>query len=89
MGMIVFVVSELYEGQVHIPSLDPVGREGNMWANLQWWDSYHLVYYWFGFWFCNLVWGVVPYYRLHRAVCETVRAFALLTEARQKDVKAA
>lgn len=81
MGMIVFVVAELYEGQVHVPALDPVGDgNGNPWANVKFWDENHFVYYWFGFWFCNLIWGVVPYYRMHRAVRESVRAFAVAAE---------
>jgi hypothetical protein len=70
MGMIVFVVSEVYEGQTKIPALDPVGIPGDRWANLKFTDPYHLVYYWFGFWFCNLIWGFVPYYRITRAVDE-------------------
>ena len=85
MGMIVFVVSELYEGQVNIPARDPVGSNGNMWANVKFLDSYHLVYYWFGFWCCNLVWGFVPYYRLHRAVRETARAFRMAAETKMDE----
>lgn len=75
-GMIVFVVGEVYEGQLNVPALDPVGTpEGGTWANVKF-GVYHLVYYWFGFWFCNLVWGVVPYYRIHRGMQECYRAFA-------------
>lgn len=69
MGMIVFLASEVYEGQLNIPALDPVGVPGNRWANLKL-NHYHLTYYWFGFWFCNLVWAVVPYYRIRRALAE-------------------
>ena len=75
-GMIVFVGAELYERQIHVPALDPVGDGTHMWANVKFFDAYHFVYYWFGFWFCNLVWGVVPYYRLQRAVSETAKAAA-------------
>lgn len=78
MGMLVFVVSELYEGQVNIPALDPVGVDGHgMWANAKL-NLYHFTYYWFGFWFCNLIWGFVPYYRLHRAACESARALGVV-----------
>jgi len=64
MGMVVFVGAEVYEGQLNVPALDPVGVPGDRWANLQSMNLYHFTYYWFGFWFCNLVWGVVPYYRI-------------------------
>lgn len=71
MGMIIFVGSEVYEGQVNIPALDPVGNGSKLSLKF---NLYHLMYYWFGFWFCNLLWGVVPYYRIHRAVAECRRA---------------
>jgi EXPERA (EXPanded EBP superfamily) len=77
-GMVVFVVAELYEGQLCIPALDPVGVPGNMWANMKF-DMYHFVYYWFGFWFCNLIWGFVPLLRIRRALFECSRAFQLST----------
>lgn len=68
-GMLVFVGAELYEGQLNVPAEDPVGIDGNRWANVRF-NLYHLTYYWFGFWFCNLVWGVVPIYRIYRAAEE-------------------
>ena len=71
-GMIVFVLSEVYEGQHSIPALDPVGTDTGLVFKF---NLYHLVYYWFGFWFCNLVWGVFPYYRIMRAVDECQRVF--------------
>jgi len=74
MGMVMFVGAEVYEGQLNVPALDPVGIEGNRWANVKF-DLYHFTYYWFGFWFCNLVWGVVPYYRAMRAVEECRAVF--------------
>jgi hypothetical protein len=40
-----------------VPALDPVGVPGNKWANVKF-DFYHFTYYWFGFWFCNLIWYV-------------------------------
>jgi EXPERA (EXPanded EBP superfamily) len=75
MGMIVFVGAEVYEGQLNVPALDPVGIPGNRWANVKPFDFYHFTYYWFGFWFCNLIWGCVPYYRIMRAVGECKRSF--------------
>jgi EXPERA (EXPanded EBP superfamily) len=69
MGMIVFVAAEVYEGQLAVPALDPVGIPANRWANIKF-NFYHLVYYWFAFWFCNLVWGVVPLIRIQRALQE-------------------
>lgn len=57
MGMIVFVFAELNEGQLNVPAIDPVGIPGNRWANVKVFDLYHFTYYWFGFWFCNFVWG--------------------------------
>jgi EXPERA (EXPanded EBP superfamily) len=69
-GMVGFILGELYEGQIHVPAKDPVGTlvtavDGtvsiNSWGNVKFLDMYHFVYYWFGFWFCNLIWAVVPY----------------------------
>ncbi|GKY90385.1 hypothetical protein MPSEU_000012500 [Mayamaea pseudoterrestris] len=71
-GMIVFVGAEVYEGQFNIPALDPVGTKDGLDFKF---NMYHLVYYWFGFWFCNLVWGVIPYFRIMRAVNECRFAF--------------
>jgi EXPERA (EXPanded EBP superfamily) len=76
-GMIVFVGAEVYEGQLNVPALDPVGIPGNAWANLQFFNLYHVTYYWFGFWFCNLVWGFVPIYRMAVASHECHQALAL------------
>lgn len=75
MGMVIFVGAELYEGQVHIPAQDPRGLPGSVPLLNTFTSIYHLTYYWFGFWFCNSVWGIVPYYRMHRAVMECRRAF--------------
>jgi EXPERA (EXPanded EBP superfamily) len=74
MGMVIFIVTEVYEGQVNIPALDPVGNQNDGTLQLRY-NLYHLVYYWFAFWFCNLIWGVVPYYRIQRAMQECHRAF--------------
>ena len=68
-GAIAFIVGELFQGQVHIPAQDPVGENGYK-LNL-----YHFTYYWFGFWFCNTIWIIVPYYRMKRACIEIHRAF--------------
>jgi hypothetical protein len=57
MGMILFIAAEVMEGQLNVPALDPVGVPGNKWANVKF-DFYHFTYYWFGFWFCNLIWYV-------------------------------
>jgi EXPERA (EXPanded EBP superfamily) len=73
-GMIIFVASEVYEGQLNVPALDPVGIPGHPWANIKF-DVYHLIHYWFGFWFCNLVWGIVPLIRIKRAIIECNNAF--------------
>jgi hypothetical protein len=77
-GMIVFVGAEVYEGQLNVPANDPVGVPGNAWANVQLFDVYHLTYYWFGFWICNLVWWFVPYYRMVRAVDEIYQRFSVV-----------
>jgi len=69
MGLIVFMLPEvMLQEQIHIPALDPVGVPGNAWANVQLFDPYHLIYYWFGFWFCNGIWAVVPLLRLRAAL---------------------
>jgi EXPERA (EXPanded EBP superfamily) len=82
MGMVIFIVTEVYEGQVNVPALDPVGHaDGSIHLKL---NLYHFVHYWFGFWFCNSIWGVVPYYRIHRAVMECQRAFATAEAAAKK-----
>jgi hypothetical protein len=73
-GMIMFVGAEVYEGQRNVPALDPVGSDNAGGITLKF-NLYHLTYYWFGFWFCNLVWGVIPYYRIMRAVEECRLAF--------------
>ena len=78
MGMILFVVAEVYEGQLNVPAQDPVGVEGNAWANVKF-NQYHLTYYWFGFWFCNIVWCYVPYYRILRAAQECARSLQQTT----------
>lgn len=80
-GMIVFVGSEVYEGQRSIPALDPVGTDDGLVFKF---NLYHLTYYWFGFWFCNLVWGVFPYYRIMRAVEECRLAFSGSTTTSNK-----
>jgi hypothetical protein len=54
--MILFIAAEVMEGQLNVPALDPVGVPGNRWANVKFFDLYHFTYYWFGFWFCNLIW---------------------------------
>jgi hypothetical protein len=59
MGMILFIAAEVMEGQLNVPALDPVGVPGNRWANVKFFDLYHFTYYWFGFWFCNLIWYVL------------------------------
>lgn len=75
MGMVLFVLTEvLLDEQVNVPARDPVGVPGNAWANVKFLDFDHLVYYWFGFWFCNLIWGVVPLLRIRCAWNETVAA---------------
>lgn len=76
-GALVFVWAEIYEGQLNIPANDPVGVEGNRFGNVKLFDHDHLVYYWFGFWFCNHIWIWVPLYRLERAVLECVRALRI------------
>ena len=76
MGAILFVFAEVYEGQLNVPALDPIGVPGNRWANIKPFSEYQFVYYWFGFWFCNFLWIWVPLYRLERAVQECARAFA-------------
>jgi hypothetical protein len=58
MGMVLFIAAEVMEGQLNVPALDPVGVPGNRWANVKF-DLYHFTYYWFGFWFCNLIWYVM------------------------------
>jgi hypothetical protein len=57
MGMVLFIAAEVMEGQLNVPANDPVGVPGNRWANVKF-DIYHCTYYWFGFWFCNLIWYV-------------------------------
>ena len=85
-GMIAFVGAEVYEGQLNVPALDPVGSvggrwsgDGGRWNNVRF-NVYHLTYYWFGFWFCNLVWGVVPLWRIYRACQECSKAFDALEQ---------
>lgn len=72
-GLILFVVAEVYEGQLNVPSLDPVGVPGDRWANAKL-NFYHFMYYWFGFWFCNLVWFFIPAVRMTRAFAECTRS---------------
>ena len=74
MGMIVFMGTELYEGQLNVPANDPVGVPGNAWANIKF-DHYHITYYWFAFWFANNVWSVVPTIRIVRAIQECAARF--------------
>jgi hypothetical protein len=64
MGAIAFLLGEVYEGQHNVPAVDPVGDNGLKF------NLYHLTYYWFGFWFCNGVWVVVPILRMIRACKE-------------------
>lgn len=68
-GLILFMVAEYYEGQLNVPSLDPVGVPGDRWANAKF-NFYHFMYYWFGFWFCNLIWLFIPLVRMYRAFQE-------------------
>ena len=72
-GLVMFMVAEIYEGQLNVPSLDPVGIPGNRWANPKL-NFYHFMYYWFGFWFCNLIWLFIPSIRMYRAFQECNQA---------------
>lgn len=83
-GCIMFVVAEYYEGQLNVPSLDPVGVEGNRWANVKL-DFYHFMYYWFGFWFCNLVWIAIPSIRLYRAFAECIASLEATKRSKKSD----
>jgi hypothetical protein len=83
MGMLIFLISEVYEGQLNVPALDPVGVPGNRWGNVKW-NHYHLTYYWFGLWFCNLVWAVVPCYRIQRALAECQSAIQYKNQSEQQ-----
>ena len=74
-GMVLFVAAEVYEGQLNVPALDPVGVPGNPWANVKL-NLYHFTYYWFGFWFCNFIWFFIPLFRIHRALDECRLALA-------------
>ena len=76
-GALVFVFAEVYEGQLNVPALDPIGIEGDRFGNVKLTSVYQFVYYWFGFWFCNFVWIWVPLYRLQRAIQECVRSFEM------------
>ena len=82
-GLILFVVAEVYEGQLNVPSLDPVGVPGNRWANAKF-NFYHFMYYWFGFWFCNLVWLFIPLLRMYRAFGECTRSLEAAADAKKK-----
>jgi EXPERA (EXPanded EBP superfamily) len=84
-GMVVFVFCEVYEGQCHVPALDPVGQCDGSPLQLKFFNLYHITYYWFGFWFCNGIWGVVPVYRIWRALQECQAALQLrATQTLQK-----
>ena len=92
-GMIVFVFTEVYDGQCHIPALDPVGHhcyssvtststdhsmmirdhQQGYYSNYKF-NLYHITYYWFGFWFCNMIWGIIPIIRIIRSILECQRA---------------
>jgi EXPERA (EXPanded EBP superfamily) len=76
-GMVVFVFCEVYEGQCHVPALDPVGNcdDTSIALQLKFFNLYHITYYWFGFWFCNGIWGVVPVFRIWHSVQECQQAF--------------
>lgn len=79
-GMIVFVFTEVYDGQCNIPALDPVGTNCHTedhTLQFKFLNLYHVTYYWFGFWFCNMIWGIVPIYRIVRSVQECHRAFVV------------
>lgn len=79
MGLVLFMASEvILDQQVNVPALDPVGIPGNRWANVKLWDFYHFTYYWFGFWFCNLVWAVIPLIRMKRAWMEITQALRVV-----------
>lgn len=82
-GLVMFLVAEVYEGQLNVPSLDPVGVPGDRWANAKL-NFYHFMYYWFGFWFCNLVWLFIPLIRMHRAFQECLQSLAI-TKVQKSD----
>jgi hypothetical protein len=83
-GMILFVAAEVYEGQLNVPALDPVGVPSDLWANVKL-NLYHITYYWFGFWFCNLIWLVVPMLRIRRALDECRFALAAVAVDKKSD----
>lgn len=82
-GCVMFLVTEYYEGQLNVPAPDPVGVPGNRWANAKL-DFLHFMYYWFGFWFCNLVWMVIPSIRMYRAFAECIQGLLQATSSNDK-----
>jgi EXPERA (EXPanded EBP superfamily) len=55
LGIIGHILGDLYGGQAD-------GTVSiNSWGNVKSMDMYHFDYYWFLFWFCNLIGTVVPY----------------------------
>ena len=60
MGMVLFMITEAFlDEQTNVPAHNPGGVPGNAWANVKL-NEYHFISYWFRFWFCSLIWAVVP-----------------------------
>eukprot|EP01126_Amoeba_proteus_P053362 TRINITY_DN64_c0_g1_i1.p1 TRINITY_DN64_c0_g1~~TRINITY_DN64_c0_g1_i1.p1 ORF type:complete len:277 (+),score=47.68 TRINITY_DN64_c0_g1_i1:110-832(+) len=65
-GMVLFCAVEIYEGNLNVPAVDPIGNSNGRFANLKFTEN-HLTYWWFGFLFSEAIWGIVPFFLGRRA----------------------
>lgn len=73
-GMVMFCAVEIYEGNLNVPAVDPIGNEHGRFANLKFTEN-HITYWWFAFLFSESIWGIVPFLLGRRAFNNIVAAF--------------
>jgi hypothetical protein len=68
-GAFEFALTAVWNGLVDIPGTNPVGTPEGVFANATF-SIDHIIYFWFGFVICELVWVVVPAWIIHNAMTE-------------------
>ena len=65
-GMVMFCAVEIYEGNLNVPAVDPIGNAQGRFANLKFTEN-HVTYWWFAFLVSESIWGIIPFLLGRRA----------------------
>eukprot|EP00054_Salpingoeca_dolichothecata_P019712 m.122891 g.122891 ORF g.122891 m.122891 type:complete len:245 (+) comp23363_c0_seq1:81-815(+) len=74
-GTIFFAGAEIYNGCVNVPADYPVGAGGAGCFGEPKLEEYYFTFYYFGFWFCNTIWIIVPIRLAWAATCAISERF--------------